>query len=64
MAEMGMITPPVAMNVFLLAGIARDVPITTIYRGITPYFIAMLACTAIIIIFPNIALFLPRMMKG
>ncbi len=62
MMELGMITPPVAMNVFIMHGIARDIPMFTIYKGIVPYMIAMVVCVALLIAFPQIALFLPERM--
>jgi C4-dicarboxylate transporter, DctM subunit len=63
MMEMGMITPPVGMNVFVIAGMNRDVPMSTIFRGATPFVLAMAVCVAIIVIFPQIALFIPNAMK-
>jgi TRAP-type C4-dicarboxylate transport system permease large subunit len=63
MMEMGMITPPIGMNVFVIKGIARDVPMYTIFQGAFPFVIAMAVCVAILIAFPQIALFLPRAMK-
>ena len=62
MLEMGLITPPVGMNVFVIAGMARDVPMYTIFKGVWPFVFAMAVCVAILITFPEIALFLPRHM--
>lgn len=59
MLEMGLITPPVGMNVFVIAGIARDVPMYTIFKGIWPFVFAMAFCIVLLILFPQIALFLP-----
>ena len=59
--EMGMITPPIGMNVFLLAGITGT-PVGTIFRGVWPFVAAELLCIIILTIFPQIALFLPSMM--
>jgi tripartite ATP-independent transporter DctM subunit len=64
LVEMGMITPPVGMNVFVVKGIAPDVPMTTIFAGVTPFLIAMIVCLLLIVIFPQIALFLPNSMFG
>jgi C4-dicarboxylate transporter DctM subunit len=61
--EVGLITPPVGLNVFVLKGAAPEVPLTTIFRGIWPFLIAALLCIIIITIFPNIVLFLPSLMK-
>lgn len=62
--EMGMITPPVGMNVFVVRGVAGDVPLTTIFRGVFPFLLAMIAALLLIIAFPQIALFLPNTMFG
>ena len=60
--EMGLISPPVGVNVFVVKGIARDVPMGQIFAGIIPFWIAMIVCTAILIAFPQIALYLPNTM--
>jgi C4-dicarboxylate transporter DctM subunit len=62
--EMGLITPPVGGNVFIIAGIARDVPLLTIFRGIVPFLIADLVLAVLLIIFPQMATFLPATMRG
>jgi tripartite ATP-independent transporter DctM subunit len=58
---MGVITPPVGMNVFIIKGIAKEVPLETIFKGIWPFLICILIAIAILIIFPSIATFLPNM---
>jgi tripartite ATP-independent transporter DctM subunit len=60
--EMGVITPPVGINVYIIKGVAGDVPLETIFRGIFPFLVALIVCTVILIIFPQIALFLPSFM--
>ncbi|WP_237681537.1 TRAP transporter large permease [Agrobacterium vitis] len=62
--EMGMITPPVGMNVFVVRGVAGDVPLATIFRGVMPFLLAMIVALLLIIVFPQIALFLPNSMFG
>ena len=62
--EMGLITPPVGINVFIISGIAKDVPMATIFRGIVPFFIAILICVVLLFLFPQLALFLPATMAG
>jgi TRAP-type C4-dicarboxylate transport system permease large subunit len=57
--EMSLITPPVGVNVII---VAMDVPMPTISRGILPFWFAMLACIILLLIFPQIALFLPMTM--
>jgi len=62
--EMGVITPPVGMNVFTLASLAPDIPMKTIFWGTIPFFFGMLLCAIILTIFPQIALFLPNLIMG
>jgi len=62
--EMGMITPPVGLNVFVVRSVAEDVPLTTIFRGVFPFLIAMIVALLLIIAFPGIALLLPNTMFG
>ncbi|OGO20156.1 MAG: C4-dicarboxylate ABC transporter permease, partial [Chloroflexi bacterium RBG_16_50_11] len=58
-AEMGVITPPVGINVYVIKGVAPDVPLETIFKGIAPFLIAIIICVIILMIFPQIATFLP-----
>ena len=62
-SEIGLITPPVGMNVFIIKGVAKDVPLSTIFRGIFPFLGADIARLVTIIIFPQIALFLPNLIR-
>jgi tripartite ATP-independent transporter DctM subunit len=62
MMEAGLITPPVGLNVYTLAGVAKDVPMAEIFKGAIPFLLAMLAVTVVITLFPQICLFLPSMM--
>jgi len=62
MMEAGLITPPVGLNVYTLAGVVKDVPMETIFRGAMPFLFAMIVVVILITIFPQIALFLPSMM--
>jgi len=59
--EMGLITPPVGMNVFILSGMS-DIPLHVIFRGVLPFVMAMIFCVILLVIFPQIALFLPSLM--
>ena len=61
--EMGLITPPVGINVFVVKSVAKDVPMSTIFRGVFPFWFAMAACLLLLTLFPQIALFLPENMK-
>lgn len=60
--EVGMITPPIGMNVFVLFGVARDIPLKTIFAGILPFFYADIIRILIIILFPALALWLPQVL--
>jgi C4-dicarboxylate transporter DctM subunit len=60
--EVGLITPPVGLNVFVLKAAAPNVPLTVIFRGILPFLVAALLVIVIITIFPEIATFLPSRM--
>lgn len=62
--EMGLISPPVGLNVFVVKGIADGVPLNTIFRGIWPFWFAMLLGVVILVLFPQIALILPNTMFG
>jgi len=59
---MGVITPPVGINVYVVAGIARDVPLHIIFKGSAYLMCAMIILTALLIIFPQITLWLPGLM--
>jgi tripartite ATP-independent transporter DctM subunit len=60
--EVGLITPPVGMNLFVINSMAREVPILATYRGVTPFVISDLVRTTILVMFPAISLFLLRLM--
>ena len=60
--EVGLITPPVGLNVFVLKGAAPDVPMTTIFKGILPFLLAALLAIVVLTLFPGLALFLPNHM--
>ena len=64
MVEIGQITPPIGMSVFGMSGVAPDVPMYTIFRGVFPFWLVMLAVVALVILFPQLALFLPNLMMG
>ncbi len=61
--EMAMITPPVGMNVWVVSGIAKDVPMEDIFKGIVPFVLIEIAFIILIIAFPEIVLFLPKLIK-
>ena len=59
--EMGVITPPVGVNVYVIKGIAEDVPLETIFKGILPFLGALIVTVGILMGFPKIATFLPSL---
>lgn len=59
--EMGLITPPVGLNVFALAGVT-DIPLHVIFRRVFPFVFAMVICIILLAVLPQIALFLPGLM--
>ena len=63
LVETAMISPPIGMNVYVIAGVAKDVPMETIFKGILPFVLTMLIFIILIIAFPQIVLFLPRLMS-
>ena len=62
MAEIAMITPPIGMNVYVIAGVAPDVPMETIFKGILPFVLADFCEVALLIFVPAIVMFLPGLM--
>jgi len=60
--EMSLISPPLGLNVFVVKGISNNVPMNEIFKGIIPFWIAMIVCAALLIAFPQIALILPETM--
>ena len=62
-AEIGVITPPVGVNVYVIKGIAPEVPLETIFKGIFPFLLAIIINTGILMAFPKIALILPALIK-
>ncbi|MFO7598635.1 MAG: TRAP transporter large permease [Candidatus Desulfacyla sp.] len=64
--EMGVITPPVGINVYVVYGVAKnvigEVPLETIFKGIVPFLIAVAVGIVILMVFPQIILFLPNIM--
>jgi C4-dicarboxylate transporter, DctM subunit len=60
--EIGLLTPPIGINVFVLRSVLPDVPTSTIFRGVTPFWIADIVRIALITAIPAISLFLPRLL--
>ncbi len=63
--QMGVITPPVGVNVYVVSGIDRSIPLNTIFKGAMPFLFTLIIFTVLFIIFPQLALFLPQLaVKG
>ena len=60
-AEIGLVTPPIGMNLFVISGMVPDIPMQTIIRGVVPFVIADFCRLGIYIFFPAVALFLPSL---
>ncbi len=60
--ELGMITPPVGMNVFILHGLDRRIPLTTIFAGVAPFIVADLIRIVAVVLIPALALWLPAIL--
>lgn len=60
--EMSFITPPVGFNLFVIKSTAPEISTADLYAGIFPFLAAQLVCLAMLIVFPNISLFLPGRM--
>jgi len=61
--EIGMITPPMGINVFLLQGVVRDYPLSTIFRGIVPFLFADFGRLTLLAVFPILSIWLPNILK-
>jgi tripartite ATP-independent transporter DctM subunit len=61
--EVGLITPPVGLNVFVINSMAKDVPIIETFKGVLPFFLSDAVRVVFIIMFPTITLILPRLLE-
>jgi C4-dicarboxylate transporter DctM subunit len=61
--EIGMITPPVGLNVYVIAGLVKDVPMSTIFKGIMPFLTADICHVMLLLFVPQVALFLPNLAR-
>jgi tripartite ATP-independent transporter DctM subunit len=59
--QMGVISPPVGVNVYVVNGIERDLPLQTIFKGVIPFLICLIVAAAILVAFPQISLWLPSL---
>ena len=61
--EIGMITPPVGINVFVIKGLRPDIPLGTIFRGITPFLFANIVALLLVVLFPGLVTWLPDLLR-
>jgi TRAP-type C4-dicarboxylate transport system permease large subunit len=64
MAEICLITPPIGLNCFVVNGVRPDIPLTTVFRGIFPFFVADVATVGLFLAFPQIILWVPQLMRS
>jgi TRAP-type C4-dicarboxylate transport system permease large subunit len=62
MAEICLITPPIGLNCFVVNGVRPDIPLSDVFRGIALFFVADVITIGVLIAFPEIILWLPKMM--
>ncbi|MAQ44938.1 MAG: C4-dicarboxylate ABC transporter permease [Confluentimicrobium sp.] len=62
--ELGLITPPVGMNVFVISALAKDTPMIETFKGVAPFFMAELLRVGLILVFPALTLWLPQLLGG
>jgi len=61
--QMGVITPPVGVNAYVVSGIDRSIPLPTVFRGAMPFLIALAAACALLMVFPQLATWLPGIVR-
>jgi TRAP-type C4-dicarboxylate transport system permease large subunit len=52
----------VGINVYVVYGVSKDIPLEAIFRGVLPFLLALIICNGLLMIFPQIALFLPGLL--
>ena len=61
--NIGALTPPLGISVYVIKSVAKEIPLGTIFKGVIPMIYAMVICILILIIFPQIVIFLPSFMR-
>jgi tripartite ATP-independent transporter DctM subunit len=62
--ELGLITPPVGLNVFIISSLSKDIPMRETFRGVLPFFAAELVRVTLIVLIPGLTLIVPRLLVG
>jgi TRAP-type C4-dicarboxylate transport system permease large subunit len=60
---MGLLTPPLGLSVYIISGVAKHIPIQTIFKGVVPMLLTMILFTVLLVIFPEIVTFLPSLVR-
>jgi len=63
MIEVGLITPPVGLNAFVVSGIMPHIPVGQVFKGLLPFFVSELVIVSLLFAFPEVVLFLPNLMR-
>jgi TRAP-type C4-dicarboxylate transport system permease large subunit len=61
--EMGLITPPIGLNVFVINSMAGDVPMRETFRGVIPFLLSDVVRVGLLIVFPSLVLILPKLLS-
>jgi len=61
--QIGLISPPVGMNIFVVKNLLRHLTIGAVFRGVTPFTVALVTLLAVVVAFPELSLYLPKFMK-
>ena len=61
--NMGLLTPPLGLSVYIISGVVKDIPIQRIFKGVIPMLLTIILCLVLVVIFPEIVTFLPDLMK-
>ena len=61
--EIGLLTPPFGMNCFIIKAVATDVPLSNVFKGVTPFIFAHIATLALLVLFPSLVLWLPSLLR-
>jgi TRAP-type C4-dicarboxylate transport system permease large subunit len=60
---LGAVTPPVGATTYVVGGMAKDVPLSTVFKGVTFFLPAYLLCVALLMVFPGLVTFLPNLVR-
>lgn len=61
--QMGVISPPVGVCAYIVNGMERDIPLQTVFKGCLPFLAALVVASVLLVVFPQIAVFLPGLLK-